>query len=280
MLVPYRAALPTFPTYPRARMAMYLAKYGAKHIPTAIRAARRIQRVWRGRKRRQNHKLLAAKRYKFSARNVGAPVGVSNAKRSTVVDDTANFNSRSLDVKSLLQIAAGTSINTRERHIINVRGIKICCEIKNTTAAPFYVNLAILAPKGNATGVVTTDFFRDSGPTRARDFDTTLTSNELHCLPINADRYTVLRHKRFRLVPGNAATATQSHQGYSYANYDVYIPIKRQIRYDTASSADPESGNIFVCHWGDRFDTAGGAASVANEYRVTMYAVTYFKEPK
>lgn len=218
-------------------------------------------------------------------KRIGEPVGTGGSKRIVVSQSDPNTNNtRTLVTHALLDIPQGTDIDERERRLANVRGFKICMEVKNLENEPLYFNIAVLNLKsgaGSSSGQINNiDFFRASeGPSRARDFANDLNGMEFHCLPINTDRYNILRHKRYRLVPPVGGT-TVSHSGFSYMNVDWYIPLKRQIRWDAATATSPESGECWVVYWADKFSALAGSTPVTNAFSVTHRMVTYFREPK
>lgn len=152
-------------------------------------------------------------------------------------------------------------------------------EIKNRSAAPLYVNIAVLATRANV-GVETADFFRGEGDNdRTTNFGTHLSAMQLHNLPINTDIYTVLRHKRYKIVAGETGgTNIQTHSGNSYLQLDWFIPFKRQMRWDTNNASPPESGHVNLVYWCDKFENAPGAASQINQMAFGYYCVTSFRD--
>ena len=68
--------------------------------------------------------------------------------------------------------------------------------------ATLYFNVAVIHPK-QAYHLSTVDFFRDNGGDRALNFDGSLDSLDFASRNINANRYAVLMHKRYRLAGGN-----------------------------------------------------------------------------
>lgn len=245
-----------------------------------------IGRMARGAKRAyKQYARTSRKRAKFSRKNIGEPVGTDTGKRAVVGEDDAIIRStRTLYTQGLCDIPQGSALDERERRIANIRGFKICCEVKNLASEPLYVNVAVLSLKAGASSgsgqVNVNDFFRASaGPDRARDFGSTLTGMEFHCLPINTDRYTILKHKRYRLVPPVTGT-TVSHSGSSYMNIDWWIPLKRQIRWDAGTASDPEAGAVTFVYWADKMFNTAGTAIETSQFRFSSRLVTYFKEPK
>lgn len=252
-------------------------------------AARAAGVAWRNRRgiragfKRGRKAVLArkAKRQRFSTTNVGESVGTSSAKRVIQINsDPVAKNTRELNVVDLTDIPHSTdnSINARQRNVVNVRGVKLCMEVSNSNGAPLYFNMAILSAKDGVAGIQTANFFRASTGERAVDFDQTLTGLEFHCLPINVDKYTVLKHKRFRLIGTSQASFTE-RTGKSYMNLDFYMKLNRQLRWDQTSGIQPISGGVFLVYWADLFQASGGDTPVTGTYSITQRHITYFKEP-
>ena len=217
---------------------------------------------------------------KFSRRNIGEAPGTDNAKRAVTTDVApAQYPTRTLTQYGLCDIKQGMDPDERIRRLVNVRGFKICCEYINLSNNPLYLNCAVVAPKAGAATVEMDDFFRAAdGSERGRNFANDLTAMEFHCLPINTDRYTVLKHKRHRLVPNTNGSTYESHQGHNYLNLDWYIPLKRQLRYDSSLQSNPETGSVYFIWWADEFFTAAGSAAAANKIGATIRSQTYFRE--
>ncbi len=229
-------------------------------------------------------RMRAAKRQRFSRMNVGHSVGSGTSKKFERVNTNGqNLQSRVLyDTNLLTNLVKGDALNERERNIINLRGFKICQEVTNqSTQKALYYNVAVICPRTSQGSISNTDFFRSqgSGTARGTNFDTGLTSNEFHCLPINTDNYTVLKHRRYRLGPATQSSGVIGGSQNNYMNIDWYIPIKRQIRYESGIG-NPTDGNIYIVYWADRFDTNAGTLAQANAFRLQERYVTYFKEPK
>lgn len=252
----------------RAKLLRY-GRYAGRFSRAALafEAGSMLYRGWKGRARRE----------------IGERPGSSSAKREVVFEQNiTNRDTRQLYNERLTDIIQGTGINERERRIVNIRGWKICMEIKNLRDIPLYVNVAVIAPKMGTTtsGVGVGDFFRASqGADRARDFDTSLSGLEFHCLPINTDRYTILKHKRTRLVAMAAGGDTVALSGYSYMNIDWWIPLKRQVRYDGSTGDKNESGRVYLVYWFDGFSANAATLSVANAAQASIRAVAYFRDP-
>lgn len=276
----------------RSRYALARAQY---LVPRRARAAYRIGRFIYDNRSNFKKAYRAAKwirnkrRKRFSTRNVGEPIGTSNSKRcETGTNGTTPepLRTRSLYNQGLVDIQRQAqfenNLDRRIRDVINLRGVRVCMEVQNTSDAPMYFNMAIISPKDGTSGIQQNDFFRSQkgGGDRSVDFNIQLTSGEFHCLPINNDKYTVLKHKRFRLAPKpiglTAANYTQG-QGLNYKNIDFYQPIKRQIRYQ-ADSVTPQSGQVWMVWWCDNFLTPGGTSSQVNKGFFSYRTIAYFRE--
>lgn len=260
----------------RFKAAYSLGAYAYANRAKIRYAARKIGRAYRKYKGRSRKRM-------FSRTNVGERVGTGGAKRNFVVRDTVvnSLATRTLLIADLNEIPEGNVLQSRERKIVNCRGYKLCMELRNQAQGPLYVNVAVLSPKNGNTGVGTSDFFRwSANDVRSIDFgDVTLTSNEYHCLPINSDKYTVLRHKRY-VLGENGSTSFEDRNRANYANVDWWIPLKRQIRYETGAQESTQTGEVYCVMWCDNWGTAAGAGSTADQLAYTRRFVNYFREPK
>lgn len=238
----------------------------------------------RKRKKVQNFKKRARVR-----RSLGRPVGFSTAKRNDEqTGSTLTMLTKTLYSKGLIAInkdsSADDAINSRMRDIVNMRGVKICFWVRSldiTDRKPLFFNWAIIVPKQQDTVAPTNDsvgdseFFRGNGADRAQDFSTLLTFLDLKCLPINTDRYMVLRHRRL-----NIASATSSGDPVNNQNgeqfIEHYIPIKRQLIFDGAIGTLQPKKQMYMVWWCS--NSTNSALVNGGEYRWRI--VRYFKEPK
>jgi len=212
--------------------------------------------------------------------------GTADTKRVEAVMDLYQDEPMvTLKANNVLQIpkdATGAdAMDTRERDSAVVKGFKLCMEVANqNTTLPMYFNLAVVVPR-DTTAITGTSFFRaQSGDGRTEDFDPTLLSaNELHCLPINTDRYVVLKHTRTKIEPNQVVA-----RGGQYKNIDFYMPIQKQFRWDGATSTPRK--DIFVVFWASYFGRTPGTLAASNQndtsenFSYHQRIVTYFGDPK
>lgn len=266
-------------TVPQARYARMAYRYGPTVARGAVKIARWAARRYRAR-RRSGYR--PAKRARFSKTNIGERVGVSNSKPRIQVRN-ANYitrDTRVLYTENLTQTDQGPNRNTRERGIINCRGFRICMAVRNLRARPMYFNCAVVSPK-NAGVVTEANFFRASGTARGSNFDNSKTSLEFHCLPINTDKFTILKHKRYRLIKGGDNFSQYADfSGRNYMNIDWYIKLKRQLRYDDTTSESPIDGSVYLVYWCDDWDAIGGASSNVGAIATMGRHIMYFRDTK
>lgn len=274
-VVPYKryavSALRYAPIPKRARLAYRVAATAYNHRGKVSKAARIIGRAYRA--------------YKSRVRKVGNAPGKSESSRTErALDQT--YSTRSLHSIEMILITRNETtsidIRNRERDTVVIKGIKVCIEFRNFESHLLLCNLAILHPKtslGAGNQVPVDEFFRSYGIDRARDFDpTTDTPNDLHCLPINTDRYVVLRHKRFTLGPSGAMSTGATRQPWKQV--DMYLKLNRQIRFEGADATDLREGQLYAVWWFDSPDAIAGTVPVASACRVLQRYVIYFKNPK
>lgn len=278
-LVMYTAkrALMSHPAYKYGRRARTAYGYARRYGPTAIRAGKRIYRAYRKYKERP-----------WSKKHVGEPVGADTARTHIIQADNlfSTYNTRTLNSRQIVDIPKGTNNDRRNRDIMNCRGFKICCEIRNASVKPLYFNMAVICPKETRADVTTLapqDFFRSYGADRSQDFGTFLTGMELHCLPINSDKFAVLRHWRYRLTGANSASTAplgyNAASGRNFANLDRYVKLGRQIRYKNQND-EITSGDVLLVWWCDEMFANGGTAAQVGLLDMTLRIVTYFRNPK
>lgn len=263
------------PQYRYARMAY---KYGPMAARAGARIARFAYRRWK--KRRTGYR--PAKRRRFSPRTIGENVGTSSSKQSiqTRTASTLNRDTRTLYIRQLTNIDQGDGRNLRERGVINCRGFKICFQMRNNLNQPLYFNVAILSPK-NSGEVDESNFFRASGSSRGSDFDNSKIALELHCLPINTDKFTILKHKRYRMNPDPVAQDNFASQtGRSYMTQEWYIKLKRQLRYDSPDASGPTDGPVYFVYWADAWFSVDGSVAVPSAFQIQERHLVYWREPK
>lgn len=260
-----------------ANMAVGAYRVAYANRGKVSKAARTIGRAWR------RSRKASRKRKTWSRQHIGERVGTSTSKRDNIREiGLRSLNSRTLDVTNLtdnLSKATGLNeVNARQRQIVNLRGIKFCFTHQNREPTPYVLHYAVLNPKGDQSGVGTTDFFRGHENERAQNFANVLTGLQFECLSINTDRFNVVLHKRIRLVPDSSGFGFVTNSGNNWGSYHKYIPIKRQIRYNTTGQTI--DGSLYLVIWCDSILTATGTTPVSNAMQIAEHHVMYFKEPK
>lgn len=223
------------------------------------------------------------------ARMLGNKPGTGNAKRrliegsETIATKTLSGNVR------LLAIPRQTDgdeavLNTRQKNIVNFRGLKICVHLDLQSASSgdkVYFNFALISPKNEFdkdANIDTSEFFRGQDGTRFTSFiGTTLTGLDCRCLPINADKYIIHTHKRMVLGPW------ESTEGRGERTFEFYHKLNRQIPYNTSGTGVelnyPEGRDIWMVYWCAKTNEST-AAPTASMCAVRYRILQYFREPK
>ncbi len=265
--------------YKRYRYAYMAAGYAYRHRKAAYRAARTIGRAYR----RYRRKGLTRRQRRV---RIGERIGHGGIKRFTTDDvDATGRTTRNLNRRDMTAVPKTTTndIDSRQRDVIAMSGFKVCMEFLNNLSDPLRLNMAVIAPKAGADQAVpVTGFFRGTGNTRGLDFSNQLSSNDFGCRPINADKYTILYHKRVLLNGKNnegTGEIERNFMGTNYFTLEKYFKINRQIRFnsDTDTSADSK---VYFIWWCDQFQAIGGSAPIADAVTVAERYITYFREPK
>ena len=243
----------------RARTVYENNKEGIAKVKKGIQAAKKIQKAWRERK---------------GLDSMGHTPGSGTAKTDVAAQNTNATGTRTLNFEPLINITRGDSINARERDIIDLRGFTICLGAQNNlTGLPLLMNVAVLSSKFDPTQVPTsTDFFRGESATRGDDFDTGLQASEFHCLPINTDKYFVQSHHRYKLSRFGV-------NAMDHLQKKFYVPIKRQIRFDT-NAGSSINRQFYLVWWCDAHMDPALAPVRAAAMNFQYKCVTHFREPK
>jgi len=254
-------------------------------------AVRRIQGAGRSYLHRKRSKAGKYVRGRSKRRNVGMQqrlaigtrVGSSVSKCDQIEDSFAQ-GTKTLRQYKLLDLAKSNDLSdtqSRNRDLVNFRGIKLCINFQNVTNSVdayygriMHGHVAVVSPRAldATTDVPFGDFFRSQGEVgkRGKDFAIDLTGLDFRCLPINTDLYYIHQHYKFKL----ARSSTTS--GGTEMLYEKYLPLKRQIRYENQGST-PEGKNMYLLMWYSFVGEPGGstpAGTINCEMRVTRF----FKE--
>lgn len=245
---------------------------------------------------RRSRRARGKRRRIRRTRYVGTPVGLGTCKR-TLMNSNSDVGllvpTRVLQSGDLTWIPKTTvnDINSRQRDIINLRGIRLEYSVGVQAAAtqPVILHMALVSFRGaddipnNNQGWVSpfpvqvSNFFRGNGNSRTVNFSATLTSIQLHRLNINADNYNVISRWSHRFN-----TLADDSESSQVRNFRKYFPVRRQIRYDSPEvpAERATSGRILLVWWCDFMNGLGTAAgSTADVLRMDHHHVTYWREP-
>jgi len=205
---------------------------------------------------------------------IGHDPGTGTAKTDIGAQQTTLVATRVLNTAACLNMSRGSGLNDRERDIIDLRGFKVCISAQNLrTNAPMFLNVAMVTSKFDPTQAPgTAGFFRGEGASRGTDFADARTGTEFRCLSINTDKYYIQKHMRMSMHKFNTNQK-------DFLVKEFYIPIKRQIRFDT-SGGTSLNRQFFLVWWCDTLLAPSGGASVANAMNFQYKITTYFREPK
>lgn len=240
---------------------------------------------------------------------IGRKRNTSNSKRSD--NNINNTGTDALDTRTLYALDLTRLIKDNDRSdarhndIVNLNGVKLCIDMWNNLSdgTPITnmlnVNMAVVHPKNLATtaitsgpnmrfatgeGIETTKFFRSSDGSRGEAFNNTRTSQEMHCSPINTDKFDVLSHKRFKLANLNNPNLSQ---GKGYKSIMKWIPIRRQLTYmDYNATTNPNTNaairddRIFLLIWCDSFTATTGTSPTPEALNLRAKVIKYFREPR
>lgn len=269
------------------------ARSAARALQAVYSHRRVIRSTLRGTRRRLTYNpgraraLGRARRRTNVRRRIGDRPGTVNSKRVvTGREDVTSKSTKTFYTQDITDVSRGGDINDRERQLCYVSGWKIMLELRNKAEVERYCNIAFIALKDGVGETPTGDeWFRNYGADRNEDFPvapaTTLNGFEMHCTPINTDKYYVLKHMRFKLGALNDNTSgNQFNTNYGTTwRRCLWIPLKRQIRYKNISTSIPENARIFMCYWFSSVGTNENTAVVADALDMSYKIIMHFREP-
>lgn len=278
---------PSYPALSRTlKRARDRERYGANKRRKTM-AATTIQRAVRARR-----SYAARARAATGETTITFPCAGS----AVTSDGYVTYPSNELQVVNPLSVARDSTtnmdLNTRHRDVIYLAGFKINCSVRNNRAVAegneIYFNIALVSNKPGNSAVSELDLFTSyKGTTRAYNFtNENYTSFERHTAPINSDNYVCHWHERYIIGPATTSSivGTSSVVQSVNKNFEIskYIPIKRQIRFDSesATSSEPKFALIF---WAGILGEAKSApdplVETADVLKMEHSIVAFYRDP-
>lgn len=229
-----------------------------------------------------------ARSFLSQKRKFGESIGSSSAKYENTHDPSAEniaYDNATLYSHDCSPITRSDTnrLDSRERDIINLRGIKIWATVYNERDQPLYMNFAMVALKNArvATDIASRTFRETGAQQRSVNFaDVNIRSLERFHYPLNSDKLIILMRKRYVLdaTTNDRPTGTKFQRNAGTGSYKIhnwYIPIKRQLRYRDNSNLSAVQP-VFFIWWAD---TLEGSVPVTS-YRMGFKATIVWREPK
>ena len=259
----------------------------------------------RGYSRRGRRRGLA--RFKrLQRRRIGAPKGTTSSKKYYInwratggnsPQHKITVSSRFLYGFDCTQIAKDTAgnldINKRLRQIVNFKGIKLNCTVKNLTSLAQNFHIAVISMKNGKpsfntnsvfypTNVANNGFFRDYGTSRDVNYNDSTNAHAgpsgiaLNNLPISTDQYNVHCHKRWTLKPKDD-TNDWSKSGNTYRQIHDWCLINRQLRFNDDSDTNCETP-VFCVWWSSPVNADPDDSDTVNAIEVNWHNIGYFRD--
>ena len=208
--------------------------------------------------------------------DLGRPAGHDESKKNDRQSPPTSIANKELEFEPLIRVekdvAASENITKRQRDTLHHKGVKVCFMCKNTRKQALFLNWAIVLPKA-ANTIGSLDLLRGDDQERDHPIDQNSTTMDLRCLPINTDRYIVLKHKRKTILP-DSDKGTTSTEGRDLVVIEDYIKTNRQVFFD-GDNAEPLQ-NMFMVWWVDYYGAPVGVKTASCE--VSWKIINYFKE--
>jgi len=211
-------------------------------------------------------------------KTMGKPPGHSENKRTDQQVGATSMNNKLMKAIPLIAVQKDVSgdenISKRSRDTIHHKGVKICFMAKNRLKEPVFFNWAIIIPKAD-NSINALNILRGDETERDQSIDNSRTYMDLRCLPINSDRYRIVKHKRFTILFDSDKDISNPNEGCDMRVVEEYIRIDRQIFFD-GDIALPLT-NVWMVWWCDFYGSAPGALIIPSlDYSYKL--VNYFKE--
>lgn len=245
-------------------------------------AAGRIQKAWRGRKRKRGvYRPSARASRRFKTRP--PPAGRSRIFATSIYPPDTLFAG---NIGS--QILRGADPGDRLRNYVDLIGIKIRMIAENNTNSPdergiFHVCVA--QDKSQETDIVgNTDnnlnFFSD--PSRNAEGYGGINFNDLSILPYDKNmmavykrRWTVFMHKKISIMSRSTSGSNLVQNRIPNTQYrQWYVPVKQRIWFDP-TKAGPSQRPINILYWWEPYDL--GASNLAS-LEVREHLQFFFKK--
>lgn len=243
---------------------------------------------------------------------LGERVGTGTTKKnlSTNSDDSLlAIATRTVYSKPIITIGRGDQINQRQRDMINLRGIKMEWNVISLSTAYTVLNWCVIAPKVSAgsgsanpnNSLATSELWRGYQNLRAINPNAaTWSGMDRVNAQINTDMFTVFKRGKIQLNPGRKTVDRYSgeisnrvtppidpdqevfhtEKGACFRQKKVWLPIRRQIRFDPTIDNNCPAEQIWFMWWLDNpFQDSGGLPETAAAGLMARFII-YFKEPK
>ncbi len=258
----------------------------ASNFGKAAIAAKLVHSAYKWHQRR---KIALAKRRQFTLMDQPDP-GTGSAKKfkngaTNFVNQT--FDSRELNLHSdILDVPFNTDgkddINTRNRMLVNVRGIKICFHVINLSQKNITFHFAIVQTRPKQ-GLHSQGFYRNDGRNglqRGLNFGSYLTGMDHHCLNLNTDKYIVVKHYKFMICRNHSDGTIYNENIKNFVHFEKYLSLNKQLRFENRDGSDGYGPNLEIIHWADSCDTEINTQPIQNVYSMGLNTITYFREPR
>lgn len=284
-IVAYRAPLLTYAPYAR-RMVSPKVAAAVRAGYTAYKYRKYGYKIakWGANRWRARNKAKKAKLKKLYVGDRPTKRGPSNraevSKHDRVMSTRAMYTTDITNLAKHTTVAATGLPGGRNTNVINLSGFKYCFELRNNLNKPINFHIAVVVPKQPASFALSSHlgFFRaQSGTIREADFDTNLTGNEFRCLPINSAKFHILQHQRFQIAPAKTSGTYNKDGPKNWATRDKYVNLKNR-RFTYTDSNSPMQPKVYLIHWCDQHDAAGGSASVSSALNTQERVITYFRD--
>lgn len=250
-------------------------KYLSAHYKR--RYARRGQRPYLRGGRANTSKRI---KYRQARRQVGQRITRRTTCKKRLVTQNQNVDrfNKILYFSLLTQVEKGDDIDNRQRNLINLSGFNINMQVRNNRNLPCWFNVAVIHDKTDSEAALdNVGFFRGYEDQRGLDFSTALLPSSYQWA-INDDKYAVLFRKTYRLGMANNSTNYQEERTNSYREIKLWVPCKRQLRFNADSDVIPTQGRVYFVYWGVGWSD-DPTTNVADSFITNLTTRMFWRDP-
>jgi len=233
------------------------------------KSSKKSRKTGRAPSRKRKTRTAASKRKSF--KKLGLKNFPKTQKQLTYYETTLNGSPSVFAMPALIKANcisitnAGTNYDARQSKGIFLKGLRIRMHYANKLFRPMVVHMALVVPKFGINGITDTfqtEFFNglgvgSSGASKEgiQFDDASQNGLLLATLPINTERWAIIRHTRFKLGVISTTGGYSSGELKNYRSLYRYVSINKQVDFpDSTSNLPRPDQQIYLLTWAAPMD--------------------------